>query len=335
LRGRGATAGRRTRTMGPEDIDLLSGTPDKGIIRTDRSELTGEMVDKGVYEWGWDDSPIVLPLALHRREWNAVYIAAHLAEYCGARLVAFHVKSERERIDTEFRSKVESFLSLLRIKFEFEEAKVKGQPSFETIAQLIVDQAKVTGAQAVVMSAHKEGFLLSLVGRVSDRVARKNQARTVLVESPRPEMKVPDHPKKVLVMVKEGTKSRDAYVVAAALTSLATTPDAELIATQAIVLPPTVPLDAVDFSETLKDVEREFAYSVADSIRSLGRIFTPRLLVVRELGRDISNYAQQEGADLMVLTGRSKKFSELFGKDTKEIVRNSPCVVLVVFPARA
>jgi nucleotide-binding universal stress UspA family protein len=42
-----------------------------------------------------------------------------------------------------------------------------------------------------------------------------------------------------------------------------------------------------------------------------------------------------EKVDLMILTGRgSRDFTSLFGRDTTDIVRNSPCVVLVVFPQR-
>jgi hypothetical protein len=97
-----------------------------------------------------------------------------------------------------------------------------------------------------------------------------------------------------------------------------------------------VPLEAVEFSDTLKDAERDFAFSVGDSIRSLGRIFTPRILVSRQLGRDVGEFALSERADLMILTGRrSRDFASLFGRDTTDIVKNSPCVVLVVFPQRA
>jgi hypothetical protein len=173
------------------------------------------------------------------------------------------------------------------------------------------------------------------VGRVSDRVAMMNEARTVLVETPRPEVRIAEHPKKILVLVKEKTKPTDAFILAAALTSLATTKDAELVAAQAILLPPTVPLEAVEFSDTLKEAERDFAFSVGDSIRSLGRIFTPRILVSRELGRDIGEFAISERVDLTILTGKSaRNISNLFGRDTTDIVRNSPCVVLVVFSQR-
>lgn len=310
-----------------------SAARDKNIRASASQSLDRETVGEKAIEWGWSDSPIILPLAFDSREWNAAYIAAHVAECCGATLVVFHVRPKGERIDTGFKAEFDDLISTLKIKHEYEEKEVEGEPSFQTIAELIVREVETRSAQAVIMAAHKEGFL---VGRVSDRVARMNRTRTVLVETPRRETRIAEHPKKVLVLVKEKTKPSDAFILAAALTSLATTRNAELLAAQAIILPPTVPLEAIEFSDTLKEAERDFAFVVGDSIRSLGRIFTPRVLVSRELGRDVGEFAMSERIDLMILTGRgSRDFKSLFGRDTTDIVRNSPCVVLVVFPQRA
>ena len=309
---------------------------DKNIRASASQSFNRETVGEKAIEWGWSDSPIILPMAFDAREWNAAYIAAHVAECCGATLVVFHVRPKGERIDLGFKAEFDDLLSTLKIKHEYEEKEVEGEPSFQTIAELIVREAEARSAQAVIMAAHKESFLVKMVGRVSDRVARMTKARTVLVETPRPETRIAEHPKKILVLVKEKTRPSDAFILAAALTSLATTKDAELVAAQAIILPPTVPLEAIEFSDTLKEAERDFAFAVGDSIRSLGRIFTPRVLVSRELGRDVGEFAVSERVDLMILTGRgSRDFTSLFGRDTTDIVKNSPCVVLVVFPQRS
>jgi nucleotide-binding universal stress UspA family protein len=40
-----------------------------------------------------------------------------------------------------------------------------------------------------------------------------------------------------------------------------------------------------------------------------------------------------ERVDIVIVSGRrSRDIRDLFGKDTTDIVKNSPCVVLVVFP---
>ena len=323
---------RTTTFVRPSEGVTLS-MPQKGIRASVVRHYGGNTVKEADSEWGWSDSPIVLPLAFSQREWNAVYIAAHVAEYCGAPLVIFHVRGKQDRVDERFKSQVDHLISLLKVRSEYREKEVDGEPSYQTVAESIVEQAERRGAQAIVMAANKESFLVKMVGRVSDRVARMSRVRTVLVETPRPEVRVAEHPRKVLVLVKESTRSKDAYILAAALTSLATTEDAELIAAQAILLPPTVPLDAVEFSDTLKATEKEFAHSVGESIRSLGRIFTPRILVARELGKDIGRFAMAERVDIVIVSGRrSRDIRDLFGKDTTDIVKNSPCVVLVVFP---
>jgi nucleotide-binding universal stress UspA family protein len=293
-------------------------------------------VGEKAIEWGWSDSPIILPLAFSVKEWNAAYVAAHVSECCGADLAIFHVKSKGEQVDLSFKAEFDDLVSKLKVRHEYQEKEVEGEPSYQTIAELIVGEAERRSAQAVIMAAHKESFFVKMVGRVSDRVARMNKARTVLVETPRPDMRIADHPRKILVLVKEKTKPSDAFILAAALTSLATAKDAELVAAQAMLLPPTVPLEAIEFSDTLKEAERDFAFTVGDGIRSLGRIFTPRILVARELGRDVGEFALSERADLMILTGRSsREFTNVFGTDTTDIVKNSPCAVLVVFPQRA
>jgi nucleotide-binding universal stress UspA family protein len=317
-------------------LGLVSPQAGKGISAATPQTHGRETVGENPMEWGWSDSPIVLPLAFSPREWNAVYVAAHVAECCGAPLIIFHVKPRGETVDAAFKATVDGLIATLKIRAEYALAEVEGDPSFQAVAELIVNEAARRQAQAVIMAANKESFLVKMVGRVSDRVSRMNKGMTILVETPRPETRIADHPAKVLVLVKEKTKPGDAFILAAALTSLATTKDAELIAAQVMLLPPTVPLEAVEFSDTLKEVEREFAYSVGDSIRSLGRIFTPRILVARQLGKDIAGFATSERVDLMILTGNKERdISSLFGRDTTDIVRNSPCVVLVVFSRQA
>jgi nucleotide-binding universal stress UspA family protein len=273
----------------------------------------------------------LLPLAYDPREWNAAFVAMHMAEYCGAPLIVFHAVVPHEEIDKEFREEVKSLARRLKIKIKVVNERLEDS-SFESIARAIVMETIKQGAQGVVMAAHKEGFFKELVGRVSDRVALRNPTKTILVETPRPDVKIVGSPRKIVVLVKPGSTGKDAFVVTAALTSLATAPDADLIAAQAILLPQTVPLDALEYSSDIRNIERNFAELVSTAIKNLGRLFSPRVLAARELGKDIASFAAKEKADLLVLTGRrTRALAGLFGKDTKDIVANSPCVSLVVF----
>ncbi|MEM3267124.1 MAG: universal stress protein, partial [Conexivisphaerales archaeon] len=299
------------------------------LIAKDRRQMNID--PKSNKEWGWTNNPILLPLAYDRREWNAAYIAAHMAEYCGARIILFHVSVKNEVIDQEFRNSVLQLFKKLNVETREINAEL-AKESFEAISKAIVDTAASEQCQAIIMAAHKESFFIHILGRVSDRVARKSHIRTVLVETPLSGISVHEALKKVVVLVKPGTDGSEAFVLAAALTSLATSKDAELIAAQAILLPQTVPLDEVEFSKELRQIERDFANSISMGIKNLGRPFIPRVLAARDLGKDIGEFIKTEQADLVILTGRrSGQLSHVFGKDTEDIVRNSPSVAIVVF----
>jgi nucleotide-binding universal stress UspA family protein len=282
-------------------------------------------------EWGWSDSPILLPLAYQQREWNAAFIAMHIAEYSGSQLIAYHVSLATESASVEFREEVRSLAEKLKVKISFVEEETE-DGSFDNISRMIITQAIKQNAQAIIMPAHKEGFFKELVGRVSDRVAQRNPTKTVLVETPDPKMKITSSPRKIAVLVKPGTEPKDAFIVAAALTSLATAPDAELLAAQAILLPQTVPLDAMEYSNEIRLMERRFAETISSVIKNLGRMFSPRILASRQLGKDIADFVIKEKVDILILTGhRRNLISGLFGTDTKDIVGNAPCVSLIVF----
>ncbi|MEM0117794.1 MAG: hypothetical protein QXV32_05050 [Conexivisphaerales archaeon] len=282
-------------------------------------------------EWGWSDSPILLPLAYQPREWNAVFVAMHIAEYCGAILFIYHARLKNESISETFRQEVRSLADKLRIRVSFVDEDATDD-SFDSISRMIITAALKHNAQAIIMSAHKEGFFRELVGRVSDRVAQRNPLKTVLVETPDPSIKITSSPSKIAVLVKPGTEPKDAFVLAAALTSLATTPDAELIAAQAILLPQTVPVEAIEYSNEIKLMERRFAETISIVIKNLGRMFSPRVLASRQLGKDIADFVIKEKIDILILTGHKRNLiSGLFGTDTKDIVGNAPCVSLIVF----
>src|SRR5207245_4784433 len=148
-------------------------------------------------------------------------------------------------------------------------------PSVEEIARAIVKQADSSSAQAIVMSVHREGVFRELFGRVSDHVARLSATRVVLVETPQSGMKIPRNPKRIFIPVLK-EQHPDPFVIAAALTSSAAVPDAEIIVGKIIELPPTLTLDAIDLSQPLKWQEREISYLTRLPITALGRSANPK-----------------------------------------------------------
>ena len=293
------------------------------------------MPEKEAVEWSWSDAPIVLPLAYQPREWSAVYIAFYIAEYSGSKVYATHVLEGRE--DHEFEKKlkadVDALAKSLSVKYEFIEVKPTSQPpGVEEISRALVDAANTRGAQAIVMSAHREPLFRELFGRVSDHVSRVSSTKVVLVETPQQGVEIPKMPKRILVPVLR-EQHADPFIIAAALTSSATSVDAEITAAKIIELPQTLPLDAFEVAQPLRKEEREFSSFTSFAIKSLGRLINAKILPVRDMGEDVASYIRENKIDMLVMfSKRETGFYSFLTKDEYEIVRKSPCVVVVTEP---
>ncbi len=291
------------------------------------------MVEKGEsVEWSWSDAPIVLPVAFQSREWNAIYIAFYLAEYSGSRVIVTHVLEDEEEhaFADQLKREIEALARDLSVRYEYSNVEPPSKPpSVEEIARSIVKTADVNNAQAIVMSAHREGLFRELFGRVSDHVARYSGRRVVLVETPQSGMNIPRNPRRIFIPVLK-EQHPDPFVIAAALTSSASVPDAEIIVGKIIELPPTLPLDAIDVSQPLRKEEREFSYFTSLAIQALGRFFNPKIVSVREIGEDVGRYIRDQAIDVTVMfSKRETGFHGFLTKDEYEIVSKSPCIVLV------
>ncbi len=295
------------------------------------------MLEKGpAVEWSWSDSPLVLPLAYQPREWNAVFIAFYLAEYSGSKVYVTHVLEGQEdhAFEKKLKADIESLADSLSVGYEFVEVTPKSQPpSVEEVARTLVQTAESKGAQAIVMSAHREPLFRELFGRVSDHVGRTASSRVVLVETPQEGVEIPKNPKRILIPVLK-EQHPDPFIIAAALTSSASVADVEITAAKIFSLPPTLPLDAVEVAHPLRQEERDFSYLTSFAMKTLGRLINPKILPVREIGEDVAQFVGDKKIDVLVIySARETGFYSFLTKDEYEIVRRSPCVVIVTVPA--
>jgi nucleotide-binding universal stress UspA family protein len=294
------------------------------------------MTEGGAVEWSWSDAPLVLPLAYQPREWNAVYIAFYIAEYSGSKVYITHVLEglEDHAFEAKMKKEIDSLAKSLSVKYEFVEVKPREQPpGVEEIARSLVQTARVKQAQAIVMSAHREPLFRELFGRVSDHVGRTSETRVVLVETPQAGVEIPKEPSRILIPVLE-EEHPDPFIIAAALTSSASAADVEITPAKIIELPPTVPLDAVEVSQPLRKVERDFSHFTSFAIKALGRLINAKILPVREVGRDVARFTKERRIDVLVMySKRETGFYSFLTKDEYEIVKKSPCVVIVTVPS--
>ncbi|MDE1853766.1 MAG: universal stress protein [Thaumarchaeota archaeon] len=286
-------------------------------------------------EWSWSDAPLVLPLAYQPREWNAVFIAFYIAEYSGSKVIVTHVLEGEEdhAFEAKLKADVEKLAKSLSVKYEFVEVRPSSQPPrVVEIAEALVQTVRDRGAQAVVMSAHREPLFRELFGRVSDHVGRTSPSRVVLVETPQEGVTIPTNPKRILVPVLK-EQHPDPFIIAAALTSSASVADVEITAAKIFVLPRTVPLDAVEMATPLRKEERDFSTFTSFAIKTLGRLINPKILPVREVGSDVAQFIKDEKIDIVVMfSNRETGFYSFLTKDEYELVRKSPSVVIVTVP---
>lgn len=287
-------------------------------------------------EWSWSDAPLVLPLAYQPREWNAIYIAFYIAEYSGSKVFVTHVLEGEEdhAFESKLREDIDKLARSLSVKYEFVEVRPRSQPpGVEDIARALVQTAADREAQAVIMSAHREPLFRELFGRVSDHVGRTCPTRVVLVETPQAGVEIPKNPRRILIPVLK-EQHADPFIIAAALTSSASVADVEIIAAKIFSLPPTIPLDAVDMALPLRKEERDFSSFTSFAIKTLGRLISPKILPVREVGVDVAEFIREKKIDVVVMfSNRETGFYSFLTKDEYELVRKSPCVVIVTVPA--
>ena len=294
------------------------------------------MAEKGTIEWSWSNAPIILPVAFQPREWNAIFIAFYLAEYSGSKVYVTHVLEgdEEHSAEEKMKADIAELASSLSVQYEHLSVEPSSKPpGVDEISQALVKTAEERGAQAIVMSAHREALFRELFGRVSDHVGRVAKTRVVLVETPRDGTPIPKNPRRILVPVLK-EQHPDPYIIAAALTSSASVADVEITAAKIFELPPTVPLDAVDMVQSLRQEEREFSFLTSLAIKTLGRLISPKILPVREVGQDVAQFVRDKGIDVLVMfSSRETGFYGFLTKDEYEIVSRSPCVVIVTLPA--
>jgi nucleotide-binding universal stress UspA family protein len=289
----------------------------------------------GKAEWNWIPSTILLPLAFEQREWTAVYAAFVLAEYSGSRVKVFHVVTDQDNEERtrEMTRELHKLAETYKVTFSItqSEGKVLADDS-ERISGMIVNESEKEDIGAIVMSAFKETFIREFFGRVSDRVARKARRRVILVETPKPGIRVPHNPKRIVIPILGEKVHSEPFIIAAAFTSSAAARDFEIIAAKSIRLPATLPMDSIESSKTLQDVMRNFEREIGLINPFLGRVVIPKALIVRDTSDGISTFAAENQADMLILgCNKPGRFGPTITKEEYAVVRKTDCIALVTF----
>jgi len=122
------------------------------------------------------------------------------------------------------------------------------------------------------------------------------------------------------------------FDLAEALSVNSIVPDVDILATKVLEIPSIVPLYSVHRPETM--IDTAWHLSFLDNLKGmhLAKILRPKILLVRLISRDLTDWAEEREVDLIVLNGswRAAKHGFLEHREERETAARSKCSVVVV-----
>ncbi|MFQ5711635.1 MAG: universal stress protein [Candidatus Geothermarchaeales archaeon] len=270
---------------------------------------------------------LLLPLEGFPAEMEAVEVALYLAECSDAEVLLFHVveaSTKKERAYGRLKLFALERAESLDVKVQVEEAER------EAPTEAIVKRAR---AHDLIVMGGRRRLREEILGSVSSAVIRKAPKPQMIITSPIVTWEGRKRPlRKLLVPLRLGREDVGAVKLAAALTSSATTRDFVISALHVITLPQTVPVSASD-NESLRDEEKRFLREVGELTSHVARPIIPQVVVGRDVGRSIVNFAREHAFDLIILGERKKPglLRRLLGAKAHYVARNAPCGVALIY----
>lgn len=272
---------------------------------------------------------VVLSLLLGRESWSSIGPAMSLATYSGSRLVIARILEEGEdrSLLELFEDSIERFAHEADVRYDYVDVRVgwDGESPADALRRIATD----AGAATVLVPIAWEAF----PRKIPTWVDSLTEFRVVLVRSP-PETSKPTWPARVLIPVLDEFH-QEPFDLAAALTTASVVPQVDVVAARVIQVPPIVPLYSTYRPESLVDKERELSFLRA--IRNLAslRFLRTSIVMVREVGRDLVDFASERDVDTIILRGDWQLRRHGFlSKPEREIAMRARCTVLIALPSR-
>jgi P-type Ca2+ transporter type 2C len=272
-------------------------------------------------------------------EWlsNEIFIAFGVAKQNGSPLILIRLIDERVqgRMLEELERAVDERSSYLGVPFEYLDIRLSGKDQVpRTIASSIREAIKRTNPDRIILPADRETFRgkRSAIRKV-DWVEEFTDKKVMLISNWMATTFGPYPPRMLIPIL--GEFNDDVFDLAEALTSDANVPDVDVVAAKVIEMPRIVPLYSYYKPESLVNADKEL-----EAIKSLPkwaviRRIRPMVLLVREAGRDLVQFADERKVDVIALEGdwgaRSKGY---LGKKEQAIAIQAQCTIVVILPER-
>ncbi len=278
--------------------------------------------------------PVLVPLTLQGSDEIAVAVALSLAEYSGSRIVLVRlpgVSPASGARDMELR--LESLARASDTPASFVDLPPSGgRRGRHSLGRDLESLAERTKAETVVIPVGPDVF----AGRRAERrrwIHDLRRHRVILVRGPGKAVEAPARLQRILIPVLEEFHA-EPFDIAASLTAASLFPAVDVVAAKVIKIPQIVPLYSTYRPESLIDQDRELSFLRQLRTRPIMRLLTPKILMVRDIGRDLVDFAEERDIDVILLAGRWEAVRRGFlSKDERAVATKAKGTVIVVLPA--
>jgi Ca2+-transporting ATPase len=275
--------------------------------------------------------PILVPLTAPAADDIAVSVALRLAEYSGSRIVVVRLPGSESRPASgrALELHIEELAKAWETPCSFVDLPpIAGRSGRRSIGRELDVLAERTRAETVVIPVTADAF-----SRGPERwIWSLRRLRVILVRGPRVKAKEPVRLRRILVPVLDEFHP-EPFDVAASLTASSIFPAVDVVAARVIKIPQIVPLYSTYRPESLIDPERELSFMKSLRARPILRLLTPKILMVRDVGRDLVDFAEERDIEAILMAGRWEFRGRGFlTKDEREVARKASCAVVVILP---
>ena len=280
--------------------------------------------------------PILLPLTLQGSGEVAAAVALSLADYSGSRVVLVRLPDlgSSVQVGRELERRIEALA-----RGSDTPCQVVDLPASDVrrrraaVGRDLERLAERTGAETVVVPVDAEVFSARSSRGRGRWLSGLRKRRIVLVRGPGRISGRPPRLRRILIPVLEEFQP-EPFDLAASLTATATFPAVDVVVAKVIRIPQIVPLYSTYRPESLIDEERELSFLRALRSRPILRLLTPKILMVRDIGKDLVAFAEERGIEAILLAGRWEASRHGFlSKDEREVALKAKGTVVVILPA--
>jgi magnesium-transporting ATPase (P-type) len=270
-------------------------------------------------------SPVIVLSSTPEDVKTALPLAVGIAEQSGSKIVVASTKAllERER----------EFLATAGIPSEYIKLETtKTIKEMRSAALAVKRYADRVGAEMIVVPIRASMFTSHRARKRANWISELSDKRVVLVSAPK-EQKATLEPIRRLVIPVLDEFHPEVFALAGALTSSAKIPDVDVVAAKVIKIPPTIPLYSTYRPESLVDTERELSFLRSVSGLPVFRTLSAKVLLVRDVSRDLVEFAKERRADMILFRGDWNAIRRGFlTEKERRIAANAPSYVLLMLP---